>query len=523
MDTKQFIAAFAPLVGGDGNISSSNLRGDRLLLALKDCDAVQMEALQAAPGVARAELTRNRLWITLTSEQTATEETIMAKNYPEIARFIVEKVGGKENVETYTHCITRLRFVLRDRSKAADAELKAHPTILSIVDQGGQYQLVIGNEVEKVYNAVKDILGDLDAPASTPKAETEKKKPLDRVMGFVQASVAPAIPVIVACGLINAILALGVQFFGLSSESPTYRAWNSLASVGFTYLPVWMAFAGARYLNADAFVSAFLSAGMIVCFNNQEGMSMFGLTIPQIQYGSSIVPVLLMVPVFAALDHWLANHLPKNLVYMFKPLLCSIVMTPLILFVFGPVGALCGTLLVNLCTALMNFGPISMAVLAAAHPITVIFGMHSLFTPILVNELAESGMTFVLCRALAANFAMAGAALGVGIKAKKIQNKSTGFSAGVTALLAATEPALYGCLLPLRRPLIAACSAAAVSGFFIGLFQVHAYAMGSFNLFTLAYCIGGDSMTNFFLACAFAALAFVLGMVFTILLGFKED
>ena len=181
MDTKQFIAAFAPLVGGDGNISSSNLRGDRLLLALKDCDAVQMEALQAAPGVARAELTRNRLWITLTSEQTATEETIMAKNYPEIARFIVEKVGGKENVETYTHCITRLRFVLRDRSKAADAELKAHPTILSIVDQGGQYQLVIGNEVEKVYNAVKDILGDLDAPASTPKAETEKKKQPERV------------------------------------------------------------------------------------------------------------------------------------------------------------------------------------------------------------------------------------------------------------------------------------------------------------------------------------------------------
>lgn len=130
----------------------------------------------------------------------------------------------------------------------------------------------------------------------------------------------------------------------------------------------------------------------------------------------------------------------------------------------------------------------------------------------------ESSMTFVLCHALAANFAMAGAALGVGIKAKKIQNKSTGFTPSVTALLAATGPALYGCLLPLRRPLIAACGAAAVSGFFIGLFQVHSYAMGSFNVFTLAYCIGGDSMTNFFLACAF-----VLGWVFTLLLGFKEE
>lgn len=525
MDYKQFLSDITPLVGGNGNISNSDYRDNRMMLALKDCDAVQLDTLRALPEVARAELTRNRLRIVFQSENTGTEEHPMAKNYAEIAQFVVEKVGGKENIETYTHCITRLRFVLRDKSKVAEADLKANPAILSIVDQGGQYQLVIGNDVEKLYNAVKQILGDLEgnAPSQATEKTAEKKKPLDRVMGFVQASVAPAIPVIVACGLINALLALGVQFFGLSTESGTYQAWNSLASVGFTYLPVWMAFAGARYLNADSYVAAFLSLGMIACFNNQEALSMFGLPIPNIKYDSSIVPVLLMVPVFALLDHFLAEHLPKNLVYMFKPLLCSVIMAPLILFVFGPVGALCGTILVNICTALMNFGPISMAILAAAHPITVIFGMHSLFTPILVNELAESGMTFVLCRALAANFAMAGAALGVGIKAKKIQNESTGFTSSVTALLAATEPALYGCLLPLRRPLIAACGAAAVSGFFIGLFQVHAYAMGSFNVFTLAYCIGGDSMTNFFLACAFAALAFVLGLVFTLLLGFKEE
>lgn len=523
MDYKQFLSDIAPLVGGNGNISNSDYRDNRMMLALKDCDAVQLDVLQILPEVARAELTRNRLRIVFKSDYTGTEEQPMAKNYAEIARFVVDKIGGKENVETYTHCITRLRFVLRDKSKVAQEDLKANPAILSIVEQGGQYQLVIGNDVEKVYNEVKKILGDLEGKAAAAPQTAEKKKPLDRVMGFVQASVAPAIPVIVACGLINALLALAVQFLGLSTDSGTYQAWRSLANVGFTYLPVWMAFAGARYLNADSYVAAFLSLGMIICFSGQEGMSVFGLTIPTINYGSSIVPVLLMVPVFALLDHFLGEHLPKNLVYMFKPLLSSIIMAPLILFVFGPVGAFCGTILVDICTALMNFGPISMAILAAAHPITVIFGMHSLFTPILVNELADSGMTFVLCRALAANFAMAGAALGVGIKAKKMQNKSTGFTSSITALLAATEPALYGCLLPLRRPLIAACGAAAVSGFFIGLFRVHAYSMGSFNVFTLAYCIGGNSMTNFFLACAFAALAFVLGLVFTLLMGFKEE
>lgn len=522
MDEKQFMKKILPLLGGTENLGGSQFGTGRLLITVKDCDAVELDRLNRLPFVQRAELSRNRLQIHLKSSENNKEDPKMAKNYAEIAAFIVEKVGGKENVETYTHCLTRLRFVLRERAKAAHEELKEHPAVLSIVEQGGQYQIVIGNEVEKVYNEVYKLLGDLgEAPAKAPSGE--KKKPMDVVMGFIQASVAPAIPVIVACGLINAILAICSQFFGLATDSSTYMAWNSLASVGFTYLPVWMAFAGARYLNADAFVSAFISLGMITCFNSQEAMTMFGLTIPNVRYGSSIVPVLLMVPVLAWLDHLLAKVLPKNLVYMFKPLLCTVIMTPLILFVFGPVGALCGTLLVNICTALMNFGPISMAVLAAAHPITVIFGMHSLFTPILVNELAESGMTFVLCRALAANFAMAGAALGVALKAKKVQTKSTGFSSSLTALLAATEPALYGCLLPLRRPLIAACAAAGVSGFFIGMFQVHAYAMGSFNLFTLAYCIGGDSMTNFFLACAFAALAFVLGAVFTFLMGFKEN
>ena len=120
-------------------------------------------------------------------------------------------------------------------------------------------------------------------------------------------------------------------------------------------------------------------------------------------------------------------------------------------------------------------------------------------------------------------FAMAGAALAVGLKAKKVSNKSVGVSASITALLAATEPALYGVLIPLKRPLIAACGAAGVAGIVIGLLGVHSYSMGSFNLFTLSFTIGGDSMMNFYMACGCAALAFALGFVFTWLLGFKED
>lgn len=454
--------------------------------------------------------------------------------YQELAKTIVEKIGGSENVTLYTHCITRLRFVLKDKSKVDEEGLREIKEIMGIVDRGGQYQLVIGGDVERVFNELPPFLPNVeqDKPGDEKENEAagqreekaqEKKNVLQTVMSYVSASIAPTITVIVAAGLINALLAIAVQFFGLDNQGSTYTAWSSFSQIAFSYLPVWLAFSAARYLKTDSFVAAFVSAAAILVFSNAEGMTMFGLTIPTVNYSGAIVPVLLMVPVQAVLDKFLTTHLHKNLVYMFKPLLCSAAMLLLMLFVCGPIGAFVGTLLVNICVVLMNVGPLSMAVLAAFHPITVIFGMHSLFTPILVNELTTGGQTFVLCRALAANFAMAGAALGVGIKAKKAANKSVGISASITALLAATEPALYGVLIPLKRPLIAACAAAGVAGAVVGLLGIHAYSMGSFNLFTLSFTIGGDSMTNFYMACGCAALAFALGFVFTWLIGFKED
>lgn len=442
-----------------------------------------------------------------------------------LAQHIVDCIGGPGNITSYTHCATRLRFVLKDKAKVDEAKLREDKGVMGAVDRGGQYQVIIGADVERVFNELPALLPNVTAEGAgaASTAEEEKKTPFDRVTAYLTASIVPGITVIVAAGMINAILAICVQFFGLSPESGTYTTIQSATQIAFTYLPVWIAFSAAQTLKTDAYVAAFMTIASIAVFSNAEGVELFGIAVPQVNYGSNIVVPLLSVPLLSVVDHFLLNHLHKNLMTVVKPLVSVIVTMPFILFLFGPLGALVGTALVNLCTFLMNFGPLSMAVLAALHPVTVIFGMHSLFTPILVNELATSGMTFVLCRALAANFAMAGAALGVGLRAKGSSLKSTGITTSITALLAATEPALYGVLLPLRRPLIAACAAAGVGGAVIGLLGVHAYSMGSFNLFTLTYTIGGDGMTNFFLACACAALSFVLGLVFCYLIGFKEE
>ncbi|MBQ2213545.1 MAG: PTS transporter subunit EIIC, partial [Erysipelotrichaceae bacterium] len=169
------------------------------------------------------------------------------------------------------------------------------------------------------------------------------------------------------------------------------------------------------------------------------------------------------------------------------------------------------------------FGGISMVILSALHPLLVMVGMHTVITPLIVNEITTYGSSLLFSKALAGNLAIAGAALAVGVKAKKAENKSAGLSTGVTALLSVTEPALYGVLIRLKRPLIGALIGAAITGLFIGVFDVRAYATASCSFLTLPIFMGGDSMKNFYLAVAAAIIATVLGFVATWIIGFKED
>lgn len=447
----------------------------------------------------------------------------------EVAQKILENIGGSNNINTFTHCATRLRFDIKDGSIIKKDELNAIKEVLGVVDKNGQFQVVIGPAVESVYNDLVPLLKNVavEQPAVDDKmaAEADKKKQsvFSRVMSYVSGAIQPTLPVLIGAGMINALLAVAV-LFGLDKEGGTYIAWAAVANIGFAYLPVFVAYSAARKLGTNEFIAAFLSLAMIVCFNQQEAMSMLGIAIPNIKFANAIIPSLLMAPVLYQVDRFWTKMIPAAVHFTLKPLFLMIIMVPLILFVFGPVGALIGSGLAYMCIWLMNtIGSVAMAVLAALHPITVMFGMQYLFTPVMVNEVAESGYSFVLDRALAANFAMAGAALAVGVKAKKNENKSIGFSSCVTALLSVTEPALYGCLIRLRKPLISACVAAGVSGIFLGVFQVKAYAIAAPTLLSLPIFIGGESMVNFILACVGAAIGFGLGFIITYVVGFKEE
>lgn len=444
-------------------------------------------------------------------------------NYKESAPKIIAYVGGAENIETHTHCMTRLRLVLKDQTKVQEAELKALDGVQGVVSKAGQYQIIIGPTVEQLYNEMLPMLSNVKAAAPVNENLDKKESVVNRVFAYISGCITPALPVLVGSGLISALLALLVNFNVLTSESPTYVLLNALANAAYSYLPVMVAFAAARRLKTNEYIAAFIMLALCSgTITGVEGLSIFGISLTTVKYTSNIVPALLMVPVMAALDKVILKYSPDAIKSVIRPFILSMVMFPLTLTVLGPIGTWVGTLLANFCVWITSFGGLSMAILSALHPLLVMVGMHTIITPLIVNEITTVGSSLLFSKALAANLAIAGSALAVGIKAKKPENKQTGISTGITALLSVTEPALYGCLIRLKKPLFSTILASGIVGIFIGILDIRAYATASCSLLTLPIFMGG-TMTNFYLACAAAVLAVILGFVITWVVGFDED
>lgn len=446
------------------------------------------------------------------------------KNYKELASQIVDYIGGPENVDTHTHCMTRLRFTLKDDSKAQTEALKALKGVQGVIEKGGMYQVVIGTDVEQLYNEVAPLLGNAKATEVVNENLDDKKKETvtNKIFTFISGCITPTLPVLIGSGLISAVLALLTNFNILAKDANTYVLLNALANAAYQYLPVMVAYAGARRLKTNEYVAAFIMLALCSStISGVEGLSIFGISLTTVKYTSNIVPALMMVPVLAAFDKVIVKYSPNAIKSVVRPFVLSMVMFPVTLLVLGPIGTLVGKLLAQFCIWVTSFGGLSMAILSALHPLLVMVGMHTIITPLIVNEITTVGSSLLFSKALAANLAIAGAALAVGFKAKKAENKEAGISTGITALLSVTEPALYGVLIRLKKPLISAIIASAITGVFIGIFDIRAYATASCSFLTLPIFMGG-AMSNFYLACAAAVIATVLGFVITWFMGFDE-
>ncbi len=439
-----------------------------------------------------------------------------------MAAKVVELVGGKENIADYTHCFTRLRFTLKDEGLCREEELKNMPEVTDLIIQGGQHQVVIGPNVGKVYAEVEKIV-------PLQKAEVEesgnhKKGSLGaRILGLISGSIIPIVPVLMACGIISVVsMLLGRYGTGFVGEG-TINLFNTIADAGYYFLPFYLAFSCARKLNCNEYLAAMV-AGILVHPNvaGGSGLEFFGLSMPVYTYASTIVPIFLSVLALSYVEKFFRKIMPDMISYVFVPVCTMLVMGPVALFITGPFGGFCGKLLADLVMLVENMGFLSIPVFAFFFPLLVMTGMHTAVIPLMLEGFSVSGYSVFASSCLAYTPAMAGATLAVAVKSKNRELKSLAATTGASVILAASEPALYGVLLRLKKPLFCAMAASAIGGIFVGLLQIKRYAMGIFNIFTFVMFIGDDSL-NIVKAVGVYLFSFVLAFGLTYVVGWKED
>lgn len=417
----------------------------------------------------------------------------MAMDYVDVADKIIANVGGKENIASATHCMTRLRLVLADEGKANDDAVKAIKGVKSVIKQGGQYQVVIGNEVSNLFKEFQKRGLSEDGGAAPKKVEGN---PVQRLFGFVSGCMTPMLPAMLGCGMLKVVLTLLTTFCGMDATSSTYTLIFSFADCFFMFLPIFLGFTIAKKMNGNPML--YMAIGAALCYPELSslmngatvelgtflGMNctyLFGIPVICASYTSSVLPMLLMAPVMKWSEDFADRVSPNVLKAFLKPLIFIIICIPCSLYVLGPIGNVCGNLLSGGFMIMYNAAPwLTVGVLSALMPFIVMTGMHYALIPLCMNNMATLGFdVIVLVTMFCSNLAQGGASLGVAMKTKDTETKSEGIACGISAIVAGvTEPAMYGINFRFMKPMIGAVAGALVGGLWCGITAVKGYTMG---------------------------------------------
>ena len=434
----------------------------------------------------------------------------MAKmDYVETSKKIVEAVGGAGNISSAGNCMTRLRLILKDDKKADDEKVKGIKGVKGVMRQGGQYQIVIGNEVSNLFKEFKK-LGNWGEDGGGAPAKAEGN-PVQRLFGFVSGCMTPMLPAMLGAGMLKVVLTLLTTFAGMDANSSTYILIFAFADAFFTFLPIFMGVTIAKKMGGSPML--FMSVGAALCYPNLISLMggslgelgtflgmpctyLFGLPVICATYTSSVLPMLLMAPVMKWAEDFADRVSPNVLKSFLKPLLFIIICIPCSLYVLGPLGNVIGNLMSNVFVAMYNAAPwLTVGVLSAIMPFIVMTGMHYALVPLMFNNLATIGYDVIVAVTMfCSNIAQGGATFGVALKTKDEDTRSEGIACGISACVAGvTEPAMYGINLRFLKPMIGAVVAAGVSGLFCGLTGVRGYvAGGSPSFLSLITFIGGE-------------------------------
>lgn len=446
--------------------------------------------------------------------------------YETLAKQILQLVGGSENILDVTHCFTRLRFRLKDESKADQSAIKALEKVTGIVTAGGQFQVIIGTDVADVYADVESILSHSQTFGNSDShSETTQKSALKSAINALASLFTPTIPALAGSGVLKGLLVLFTTFGLLDKSGSTYAILNAASDSVFYFMPIILGYSAAKKFKCDPVVAMAIGGSLVyptlVTFmSTADSVSFLGLPVVVTTYSSTVIPIILATWVQSQLEKALNKILPSVVRSVLLPAITLTVMVPATLMVFGPFGNYASDFIGMVFTSVTSFSPLlAGAFFGGLYSILVMFGMHRALVPIGINEVATIGSTALWAFTGPSNFAQAGAALGVCVRVKNPKMKSVAISACITALCGITEPALYGVNLKYKRPMAAVVIAGAIGGAIAGVGGARAYAVAIPSLLTIPAFIGAG-----FAAFLIGIIsAFVLAFILTLLLGINED
>lgn len=448
-------------------------------------------------------------------------------DYEKLAKSIVADIGGEENVASLVHCATRLRFVLKDESLAKTEEIKALDGVVTVAQAGGQYQVVIGNEVPEVYDAICTLTPRLGAGSAQSEPGAPQGNLFDRFIRMISSIFTPFLWALAATGLIKAFLALFTTVGWLDSTSTTYTILYSIGDAAINFMPIALAITAARYFRAQEFTAFAIAAvlvypSIITLYSDGTEVTFFGIPVVMMSYVSSVIPIIVAVWVQGHFERWLNTWMPKSLKNFVTPMIVLLIVVPLVFIVIGPVTTYLSEALANGIQWLWDLAPwLGGAIMGGLWQVFVIFGLHWGFVPIMQVQLTELGYISIAAPLFAAVLAQAGAVTAVLIRTKDAKRKQLAAPAAISGFLAGiTEPAIYGINLPLKRPFIFGVVGGAIGGAItaIGGAATTVFVVTSGLAIPAALGHGGFSM--FLIGIV---VAIVIAFVLTLLFGVKEE
>jgi PTS system beta-glucosides-specific IIC component len=449
-------------------------------------------------------------------------------DYSKTAAGVLKGVGGEENVQSLVHCATRLRFVIKDESKIDKVAVKATPGVITTAEAGGQYQVVIGNEVPEVFAEISKISslgGGASAGSKNTATDAPKGNIFNRFIAMISAIFTPLVWALAGTGLLKAFLAAAVTFSWIDSTTTTYTILNALSDSFINFLPLALAITAARYFGASEFTSLAIAGALvypsIVALNGVEDITFFGIPVTMVSYVSSVIPVIIVVWLQSHGERFLYAKLHSSIRRFVTPMIVVIVLVPLTFLVIGPLSNLLSTALATGIDWVFDIVPwLGGAIMGGLWQVFVIFGLHWGFVPLFTVELQNTGSIFIVAPLFAAVLAQAAAAAGVWVRTRNKNLKSLAAPATLSGLLAGiTEPAIYGVNLPLKRPFAFGIVGGVLGGAIISAGGVAANSFVLPSMLAVPALFGSGSLVAMI---AGIGVAIVVPFLLTVIVGFKD-